>query len=96
MTGLTTFPWAQTEAVLSVIAATEEPDRAECDNLAIIEATGLHPATVGEILEKLWSQDWIEGVVAGGPSPAQGVNLRGIRRVLPGRDRLWGIEGLHR
>ena len=90
----TTFSWTEIEAVLSVIAAAEEPGGAECDNAAIVEVTGFDPVTVAEILGQLWAADQIEGLKVLGAAPSEhGVNLQGIRRVLPDRDRLWGSEG---
>jgi len=93
---MTNLPWVQTEAVLSVIAAAEEPDRSECDNATIIEVTGLDAGAVGRILVQLWAADEIEGLrTLGGPGGGV-VSLVGIRRVLPDRERLWGKEGRYR
>lgn len=78
--------------VLAVIGLHEDADE-DCNNALIDEETGLDPATVDEILEHLWTTDQIEGILTlGGRHPS----LDSIRRVLPGRDRLWGDDGRYR
>ena len=75
--------------VLAVIGLYEDSDR-DCNNILIDHETGLAPATVDEALESLWQSDQIEGIMTlGGRNPT----LDSIRRVLPGRERLWGDDG---
>ena len=84
------------EAVLQVIEATEGPDpdgSFTCNNETIVEATGLDQQAVANILGMLWRLGEIEGILTTGEVHP---SLQGIRRVLPGRDHTWGLEGLYR
>ena len=75
--------------VLAVIGLYEDSDR-DCNNALIDHETGLISSTVDEVLHYLWRMDQIEGIMTlGGRNPS----LDNIRRVLPGRDRLWGDDG---
>ena len=75
--------------VLAVIGLHEDAD-VDCNNALLDHETGLRSATVDEVLEYLWNTDQVEGVtVSGDRNPS----LDDIRRVLPGRARLWGDEG---
>jgi hypothetical protein len=81
------------DRVLAAIETNEGSDgRYPCDNDLIVEATGLSPERVAEILGRLWREGRIEGVLG-----MESVKpfLSGIRRVLPGRPRAWGIDGYH-
>ena len=75
--------------VLVVIGLYEDSD-APCDNQLIDLETGLDPDTVDAVLGDLWSNDRIEAIVAPGDRHP---SLKHIRRVVDGRERLWGDEG---
>ena len=86
---------SDTDRVLAVIDANEgsgEDVDPGCNNDTIVETTGLSMAAVCSVLATLWKQAWIEGVLTIGPVPY----LQGIRRVLPGRERAWGVDGFYR
>ena len=75
--------------VLAIIGLYEDGDE-DCNNTLIDDETGLSPGTVDEVLEYLWQEDRIEGIMTlGGRNPS----LDSIRRVLPDRERLWGDDG---
>jgi hypothetical protein len=75
--------------VLAIIVLFEDADE-DCNNALIDHETGLASATVDEVLDYLWQTDQIEGIMTlGGRNPS----LDSIRRVLPGRERLWGDDG---
>jgi hypothetical protein len=78
--------------VLAVIGLHEDGDE-DCNNTVIDHETGLSPSTVDEVLEYLWKSDQIEGIMTGG---GRSPSLDDLRRVLPGRERLWGNEGRYR
>jgi len=83
------------ESVLAAIAANEGPEEDGshcCGNDTIVEATELTMPVVCAVLARLWEQGQIEGVLTTGPKPY----LRGIRRVLPGRPSIWGVDGYYR
>jgi hypothetical protein len=78
------------DAVLAVIAADEGSVENGCSSDTIVAATGLSNPEVAEVLEVLWRSTRIEGIpTLGDVRP----HLRGIRRVLPGRERMWGLRG---
>jgi len=84
---------SEARAVADAIAI-HEGDRQEgrhnCTNDTIVEATGLEPEVVAAVLEELWQEGRIEGLlVVGGVKPY----LRGIVRVLPGQSRVWERDG---
>ena len=75
--------------VIAVIGLHEDAD-VDCNNALIDHETGLSSATVDKVLDYLWRTDQIEGIMTlGGRNPS----LDDVRRVLPGRDRLWGEDG---
>ena len=75
--------------VLAVIGLHEDSDQ-DCNNALIDHETGLPSEAVDEVLDYLWEQGRIEAIMTlGGRNPS----LDGIRRILPGRDRLWGDDG---
>jgi hypothetical protein len=78
------------DAVLAVIAANEGSAENGCSNDTIVEATGLSKPEVAEVLTVLWRSIRIEGTPTLGDARP---HLRGIRRVLPGRERMWGLRG---
>jgi len=83
------------QAVLKAIEQHEGPDPGgsfNCTNADIIETTGLSKDTVEAVLRDLWQSNQIEGIQTLGGNP----NLQGIVRVLPGRDRIWGLEGRYK
>jgi hypothetical protein len=75
--------------VLAVIGLYEDGD-VDCNNALLDHETGLDSATVDEVLGYLWRADLIEGVMVIG---VRHPSLDDVRRVLPGRARLWGDEG---
>lgn len=78
--------------VLAVIGLYEDGTE-DCNNAVLDQETGLDPTAVDEVLEYLWESDQIEGILTfGGRHPS----LDSLRRVLPGRDRLWGDDGRYR
>ena len=75
--------------VLAIIGLYEDGDE-DCNNALIDHETGMAPETVDDVLDYLWRADRIEGIMTlGGRNPS----LDSIRRVLPGRERLWGVDG---
>jgi hypothetical protein len=80
------------DAVLAAIWADEGPGADggyHCSNATILDATGLDGERVQEILRQLWRDGAIEGILVLGGRPY----LQGIRRVLPGRPRVWKDDG---
>lgn len=77
-------------AVLAAIAKGESRPDSGATNESIEGATGLDSVTVASILRELWRTAQIEGLLGlGGERPS----LTGIRRVLPGRVRVWESDG---
>lgn len=82
-------PTTTFQDVLAVIGWYEDADGV-CNDAPPGHETGLDPTTVDEVLDYLWTADQIEGIMTlGGRHPS----LDDVRRVLPGRDRLWGDDG---
>jgi len=77
-------------AVVAAIKTFERNDGHGASNSDLDEATGLEPDVVDSILELLWSAGEIEGILTAGPRHP---SLRGIRRVVRGRTRTWGLDG---
>jgi hypothetical protein len=83
----------QVQAVLTAIESHEDNPQSGASNADLDAATGLDPQTVDDALDYLWSSARIEGVLAVcGRRPC----LHGIRRVVPGRRRIWGSSGYYR
>jgi hypothetical protein len=63
-----------------------------CGSEVIIAETGLDHSVVLTVLSHLWQEDRIEGLATGwvGLPP---ITFFGVRRVIPGRARLWGERG---
>lgn len=84
------------EQVLAAIAANEGPAEDggyHCSNESIVEATDLGADEVATALDQLWAEGQIEGILTmGGVWP----HLLGIRRVLLGRERIWGFDGRYK
>ena len=84
------------QQVLAAIAEYEGPCEDggfHCDNATIVTATGLGAGEVASALDRLWAAGEIEGVLTLG---ALWPHLLGIYRVLPGRDRIWGVDGRYK
>ncbi len=86
---------ADRQRVLAAIAANEDPARGGgvgCDNEVVVKATGLSSVVVAAVLEQLWRENRIEGVLTmAGVRPY----LVGMLRVLPDRPRTWGSDGMY-
>lgn len=79
--------------VLAAIADQEGPAGGggyPCTNESIAEATGLGSNVVSDALYELWRAGKIEGILT---TAEVRPYLMGIRRVLPGRPRVWGAGG---
>jgi len=66
-----------------------------CGSEAVAVETSLDQSVVDAVLGHLWQEDRIECRSAGwtGYYP---IRLTDIRRVIPGRERLWGDEGRYK
>jgi hypothetical protein len=79
--------------VLDVISSLETTYGSTANNITIDEATDLPADVVDHALEELWRRGEIEGVPTFGCG--RHPTLAGVRRVLPERGRMWGIDGMY-